>query len=96
MSSYGVSVHILPGSIGLKLNLLILSGKDVVRIPKSTCQHGDNLDYDDNDNDKDHNKNRPSKRSKSVAHSDFIHTLRHTTDNITSGYTGSCFLKLLK
>ena len=35
-SSGGVSVHILPGSIRLKLNLLILSGKDVVRIPKST------------------------------------------------------------
>lgn len=40
VSSYGVSVHILPGSIGLKLNLLILSGKDVVRIPKSTCRRG--------------------------------------------------------
>lgn len=35
-TSDGVSVHILPGSIRLKLNLLILSGKDVVRIPKST------------------------------------------------------------
>ena len=32
---YGVSVHILPGSIRLHLNFLILSGKDVVRIPRS-------------------------------------------------------------
>lgn len=38
-TSDGVSVHILPGSIGLQLNLLILSGKDVVRIPKSTNLH---------------------------------------------------------
>jgi len=34
----GVSVHILPGSIRLKLMVLILSGKDVVRIPKTTIE----------------------------------------------------------
>lgn len=36
--SDGVSVHILPGSIRLKLKVLILSGKDVVRIPKTTIK----------------------------------------------------------
>ena len=35
-SSNGVSVHILPGSIRFTFNFLILSGKDVVRIPRST------------------------------------------------------------
>lgn len=34
----GVSVNILPGSIRLYLIFLILSGKDVVRVPKPTWE----------------------------------------------------------